>query len=110
MYLYNATAITLAPVQIGNPVGMVVAAAAGVHRNLLAKHTHPSTAKTATDPAMRGCSFDLSERIKHSDGLASCPAFIQQSVPTECRMSRRDRTAERPTGEPTVTSWSTLLN
>ncbi len=110
MYLFNANAIAVAPIQIGLPVGMVGGAAAGTHRNLLAKHSHLAVAKRATDPALRGRSFDLSERIKHSDRFASCPALFQQSEPTDCRTLRRDRTLARPAGEATVTGWSALLN
>jgi len=120
MYLYHANNITVAPIQIGHPVGMVVEAAACEHRNLQAKQTHPVSATRATDPAMRGRSCVLSERIKPSDwtasfGMVSCPALFLQSEPTDGRMLRRDRTVLRPTGlgttgEPTVTSWSALLN
>ena len=110
MYFYNATAISFATVQIGNPVGIVGGAVAGVHRSLVAKHSHLVSAKRATAPALRGCSRVLSERIKHSDMTESCPALLLQSDQTEGRMSRRNRTLARPTGEPTVTSWSALLN
>jgi hypothetical protein len=115
MYINNANVITVAPIQIGLPVGMVGGTVAGAHRILLAKHSHLASAKRATDPAMRGRSCVLSEGIKPSDWTASewmvsCPPMFQQSARTDCRMLRRDRMLERPAGEPTVTSWSELLN